>query len=119
MPVPGWLLGANLLHHVFACLPARLLCDLLQLVLEPLGREHDEAATTLRDEASELRAKLLERHPRGCGELRQLVYYWFDQRGRRMTSDYAAKFYTVWDSIVQGRSSTPWRVEPRRWWGTT
>jgi exosortase D (VPLPA-CTERM-specific) len=38
------------------------------------------------------------------GDNRQLVYYWFEQRGRRMTSDYAAKFYTVWDSIAQGRS---------------
>ena len=38
------------------------------------------------------------------GEHRQLVYYWFDQRGRRMTSDYAVKFYTVWDTIMQGRS---------------
>jgi exosortase D (VPLPA-CTERM-specific) len=38
------------------------------------------------------------------GEHRQLVYYWFDQRGRRMTSDYSAKLYTVWDSIMQGRS---------------
>lgn len=38
------------------------------------------------------------------GEQRQLVYYWFDQRGRRMTSAYAAKLYTVWDSITQGRS---------------
>ena len=38
------------------------------------------------------------------GDDRQLVYYWFEQRGRRMTSDYAAKFYTVWDSIAQGRS---------------
>jgi exosortase D (VPLPA-CTERM-specific) len=38
------------------------------------------------------------------GDNRQLVYYWFEQRGRRMTSDYAAKFYTVWDSIMQGRS---------------
>nr|WP_269145890.1 exosortase-associated EpsI family protein [Bacillus velezensis] len=25
------------------------------------------------------------------GLSKQLVYYWFDQRGRRMTSDYAAK----------------------------
>lgn len=38
------------------------------------------------------------------GEQRQLVYYWFDQRGRRMTGDYAVKVYTLWDSIVRGRS---------------
>lgn len=38
------------------------------------------------------------------GKNRQLVYYWFEQRGRHMTNDYVAKIYTVWDSIVQGRS---------------
>ena len=35
---------------------------------------------------------------------RQLVYYWFEQRGRHLTSDYAAKAYTVWDSIARGRT---------------
>jgi EpsI family protein len=38
------------------------------------------------------------------GENKQLVYYWFEQRGRRLTSDYVAKFYTVWDSATEGRS---------------
>ena len=35
---------------------------------------------------------------------RQLVYYWFEERGRRLTNDYEAKLYTIWDSIVTGRS---------------
>ncbi len=35
---------------------------------------------------------------------RQLVYYWFDQRGRKMTNDYLAKGATVYDSITKGRS---------------
>jgi exosortase D (VPLPA-CTERM-specific) len=35
---------------------------------------------------------------------RQLVYYWFEQRGRRMTNDYITKAYTVWDSVTRGRS---------------
>ena len=38
------------------------------------------------------------------GQSRQLVYYWFEQRGRRLTSDYVAKAYTVWDSASRGRS---------------
>lgn len=38
------------------------------------------------------------------GKEQQLVYYWFEQRGRHMTNDYVAKLYTVWDSIVSGRS---------------
>ena len=35
---------------------------------------------------------------------RQLVYYWFDQSGRRLTSDYAAKAWLVWDAIDTGRT---------------
>jgi exosortase D (VPLPA-CTERM-specific) len=35
---------------------------------------------------------------------RQLVYYWFEQRGRRLTSDYMAKATTILDSITRGRS---------------
>ncbi len=35
---------------------------------------------------------------------RQLVYYWFEQRGRRFTNDYVAKGFTVWDSVTRGRS---------------
>ncbi len=35
---------------------------------------------------------------------RQLVYYWFEQRGRRMTNDYAAKATVVWDSLTRGRT---------------
>ena len=38
------------------------------------------------------------------GLSRQLVYYWFDQRGQRMTSDYAAKASVVYDSLTRGRS---------------
>jgi len=38
------------------------------------------------------------------GTAKQLVYYWFEQRGRRVTSDYAAKAYTVWDTMTMGRS---------------
>jgi EpsI family protein len=38
------------------------------------------------------------------GLSRQLVYFWFEQRGRRMTSDYAAKLVTVYDSLRSGRT---------------
>lgn len=38
------------------------------------------------------------------GTSKQLVYYWFEQRGKRMTNDYAAKFSVVWDSLTRGRS---------------
>jgi EpsI family protein len=32
------------------------------------------------------------------------VYYWFEQHGRRTTSSYASKFYTILDSIQKGRT---------------
>ncbi len=38
------------------------------------------------------------------GTSKQLVYYWFEQRGRRMTNDYAAKASVVWDSLARGRT---------------
>lgn len=38
------------------------------------------------------------------GLSRQLVYYWFEQRGKRMTNDYLAKASVVWDSLTIGRT---------------
>lgn len=38
------------------------------------------------------------------GVSKQLVYYWFEQRGRRMTNDFAAKMTVVADSLTRGRS---------------
>jgi exosortase D (VPLPA-CTERM-specific) len=38
------------------------------------------------------------------GEARQLVYYWFDQRGRRLTNEYLVKWYIFWDSMTQNRT---------------
>ena len=35
---------------------------------------------------------------------KQLVYYWFEGRGRRITNDFAAKFLTVADGMTLGRS---------------
>jgi exosortase D (VPLPA-CTERM-specific) len=38
------------------------------------------------------------------GQARQLVYYWFEQRGRRLTSEYAVKWYLLWDAIELNRT---------------
>lgn len=35
---------------------------------------------------------------------KQLVYYWFEQRGQRMTNDYWAKASVVYDSFALGRT---------------
>jgi len=34
----------------------------------------------------------------------QLVYYWFEQRGKRMTNDFKAKGMVVYDSLTMGRT---------------
>lgn len=38
------------------------------------------------------------------GSYRQLVYYWFAQRGRIVTNEYLAKFYLFWDALKINRS---------------
>jgi len=38
------------------------------------------------------------------GDLTQLVYYWFQQRGRVITSEYMAKWYIFQDSLVRNRT---------------
>jgi exosortase D (VPLPA-CTERM-specific) len=35
---------------------------------------------------------------------RQLVYYWFEQRGRKLTSEFATKAYLLWDAIKLNRT---------------
>ena len=38
------------------------------------------------------------------GDQRQLVYYWFSQRGRVLTSELEVKWYILYDAIRSGRS---------------
>lgn len=38
------------------------------------------------------------------GEQRMMAYYWFEQHGRHVALDYAAKFWLVWDGITLGRT---------------
>lgn len=38
------------------------------------------------------------------GETRQVVYYWFQQRGRILTNEYLVKWYIFWDALTQNRS---------------
>jgi EpsI family protein len=33
------------------------------------------------------------------GNQRQLVYYWFQQRGRVVTNEFAVKWYLFWDAL--------------------
>jgi exosortase D (VPLPA-CTERM-specific) len=38
------------------------------------------------------------------GTQRHLVYYWFQQRGRVITDEYAAKWFLFWDSLLERRT---------------
>jgi exosortase D (VPLPA-CTERM-specific) len=38
------------------------------------------------------------------GDNRQLVYYWFQQRGRVVTNEYLVKWYLFWDALTRNRT---------------
>jgi len=38
------------------------------------------------------------------GDIKQIVYYWFDQRGRVLTNEYLVKWYIFWDSLTRNRT---------------
>ena len=38
------------------------------------------------------------------GEIKQLVYYWFQQRSRVITNEYLMKWYLFWDAMTKNRS---------------
>lgn len=37
-------------------------------------------------------------------EHKQLVYYWFQQRGRNLTNEYLVKWYIFWDALTRNRT---------------
>jgi exosortase D (VPLPA-CTERM-specific) len=40
----------------------------------------------------------------GMGEHKQLVYYWFQQRGRIITNEYLVKWFVFWDALTRNRT---------------
>lgn len=38
------------------------------------------------------------------GEYKQLVYYWFQQRGRVITNEYLVKWFLFWDALTKNRT---------------
>ena len=38
------------------------------------------------------------------GSQRQLVYYWFQQRGRSVTNEFVVKWYLFWDALTRHRT---------------
>jgi len=38
------------------------------------------------------------------GDQKQVVYYWFQQRGRTITNEYLVKWYIFWDALTRNRT---------------
>jgi EpsI family protein len=38
------------------------------------------------------------------GDHKQLVYYWFQQRGRNLTNEYMVKWFIFWDALTRNRT---------------
>jgi EpsI family protein len=38
------------------------------------------------------------------GNNKQLVYYWFKQRNRNITNEYAVKWFIFWDALTRRRT---------------
>lgn len=38
------------------------------------------------------------------GSARQVVYFWYQERGRHLTNDYLAKWYLFWDALTRRRT---------------
>lgn len=38
------------------------------------------------------------------GDQKQVVFYWFQQRGRILTNEYLVKFYLFWDALTRNRT---------------
>jgi len=47
---------------------------------------------------------LVNRSVISMGEARQLVYYWFEERGRKQTNEYLVKWFIFWDSLTRHRT---------------
>lgn len=56
-------------------------------------------STTARGAAIAFNRMLIEN-----GDARQLVYYWYDQRGRKMANEFVMKFWLIIDAITRKRS---------------
>ncbi len=71
----------------------------------PGGGWQIKSFKTVQVPASEVSSKLLvNRLLIKKGDYGQLVYYWFDQRGRNITNEYMVKWYLFWDSLTLGRT---------------
>jgi len=47
---------------------------------------------------------MVNRHVISMGKERQVVYYWFEQRGRNLTNEYLVKWYMFQDALTKNRT---------------
>jgi exosortase D (VPLPA-CTERM-specific) len=76
-------------HSPVVCIPGGgwLITDLKQTSYDGLGNEIP------------LNRVIIER-----GGVKQVVYYWFDERGRQVANEYLAKWYLLADAITKNRT---------------
>ena len=76
-------------HSPVVCIPGGgwLITDLKQTSYDGLGTELP------------LNRVIIER-----GGVKQVVYYWFDERGRKLANEYLAKWYLLADAITKNRT---------------
>jgi EpsI family protein len=65
---------------------------------------HDFDQRTVADAAIDGRPLRVNRTMIELGSQRQLVYYWFQQRGRVITNEFAVKWYLFWDALTRHRT---------------
>jgi exosortase D (VPLPA-CTERM-specific) len=65
---------------------------------------HDFDQRTLADVTIDGRPLRVNRTLIELGTERQLVYYWFQQRGRVITNEFAVKWYLFWDALTRHRT---------------
>jgi exosortase D (VPLPA-CTERM-specific) len=61
--------------------------------------QRDVASVTVNGQPLRVNRTLIE-----MGNQRQLVYYWFQQRGRIITSEFAVKWFLFWDALTLHRT---------------
>lgn len=65
---------------------------------------HDFNQRTLSDVKLNGRALRVNRTLMELGDQRELAYYWFEQRGRVITNEFAVKWYLFWDALTRHRT---------------
>jgi exosortase D (VPLPA-CTERM-specific) len=87
--------GGEFVHSPRLCLPGA------GWVIEKNRVRQLTPSDTSREKASslELNELVISR-----GGTKQLVYFWYQGRGRNFTNEFAAKFYMVWDGLFRRRT---------------